>query len=451
MRSLLRKRALVCACTPILLAGGVLAGGSVRLVGAGGVASYTEIQDAVLAAQDGDLILVGSGQYKAVQVQAKGLAIFATPGASIDVENHLRILDLASDQSVVVHGLSVGDVVKGPSPSLVVQNCAGPVRVQDCDLFGVELWLSDIDCPLQPGVLGANVQGADSVALIGCTVVGGQAEAYVQGMDCEPLDGGAALRAFASRVALHDSFLTGAKGVASKGGGKGGPGLLVEGNSTVDSSGGAVAGGNGGVGSTCMCQNFGGLAGGVPSGVWRSLGTALVKGSIEVSGPPVAPDGNLVELEGAPRSLGAPAFAAPSTRLNTTVEGLPGDRVLPVASSSMGHQLVAVANQIWLGTWPFHQVQPSIATTLPAGGSASVPVFVPPLTSGATHAVLTLQATVSPPNSHLVLSDARMVLALDPGLGEDCNGNGLGDLYEIALGLAPDTNHNLIPDTCPGG
>jgi len=42
-------------------------------------------------------------------------------------------------------------------------------------------------------------------------------------------------------------------------------------------------------------------------------------------------------------------------------------------------------------------------------------------------------------------------LVLNPDTGPDCNNNGLQDYLEVVLGLVPDANHNLIPDTCPGG
>ena len=44
---------------------------------------------------------------------------------------------------------------------------------------------------------------------------------------------------------------------------------------------------------------------------------------------------------------------------------------------------------------------------------------------------------------------ARVVL--DRESGPDCNGNGVQDYIDVIEGLAPDLNHNLIPDTCPDG
>lgn len=424
-----------------------------RLVSPGGTSSFSEIQDAVNAAQDGDLILVGSGTYASVLIQDKALSIFATPGSAALVHHRVTVTGLAANKSVVLHGLHLENTSGYGffSPVLVVAQCAGRVRVQDCDVVGEGPWFFSLDCPTYTGSPAVQISGSDSVALLDCSAKGGAGSIWVSGMDCTGEFGSPGVEVSASRLVLHGTIWTGGAGSDAKGAGVGGVGILSNSASEIDSSGGAAIGGKGGFDYHSSVTTSGGKAGKLNSGVWRALGTTFVKGVSEPVGPFVDGDVYLTLLPGTPRTLDAAAFGTPGTRFDTTVTGLAGDQVLALASLAMGHHLVESTQQVWLGAWPFHQVTPPVSTTLPASGSGAVPAMLPHLASGRVSAVVTLQAKVAPFHAPALFSDARMVLVLDPGVGGDCDGSGLGDLYEIALGLVPDANHNLIPDTCPGG
>ena len=49
------------------------------------------------------------------------------------------------------------------------------------------------------------------------------------------------------------------------------------------------------------------------------------------------------------------------------------------------------------------------------------------------------------------LGSPAVLLLLDRDSGPDCNGNGVTDFLDVIEGVSADANHNLIPDTCPGG
>jgi hypothetical protein len=46
---------------------------------------------------------------------------------------------------------------------------------------------------------------------------------------------------------------------------------------------------------------------------------------------------------------------------------------------------------------------------------------------------------------------AASLLVLDRDSGPDCDLNGLNDFVQLIENPAQDANHNLIPDSCPGG
>jgi hypothetical protein len=49
------------------------------------------------------------------------------------------------------------------------------------------------------------------------------------------------------------------------------------------------------------------------------------------------------------------------------------------------------------------------------------------------------------------LGTGYMLLLLDRDSGPDCDGDGLCDFVEVIEAPGLDANHNLIPDSCPGG
>ena len=59
--------------------------GGVRIVDAGGRRNFADVQSAVDAAQDGDVLLVGAGTYPGFVIDAKEISVFAVPSGALGV------------------------------------------------------------------------------------------------------------------------------------------------------------------------------------------------------------------------------------------------------------------------------------------------------------------------------------------------------------------------------
>ena len=79
-------------------------------------------------------------------------------------------------------------------------------------------------------------------------------------------------------------------------------------------------------------------------------------------------------------------------------------------------------------------------------GAFMLPVGV--TSPGLSHRRMVVQGLVGASWGHRLLSEARHVLALSPVDGPDCDGNGVSDYVDVLLDGAPDTNGNLVPDSC---
>jgi hypothetical protein len=88
---------------------------------------------------------------------------------------------------------------------------------------------------------------------------------------------------------------------------------------------------------------------------------------------------------------------------------------------------------------------------VPPGGSVQVLLPGVRVPAGQVSSPLTTQAWVRPTAGATLLGGPQHVLGLSPDVGPDCNANGVSDYFDVVLGGVPDANHNLIPDSCPGG
>ena len=139
---LVSRRALVCALALSPLAS---AQGTVWTVDDDSPADFVELQPAINAASDGDLILLRPGVYQSASIDAKSLTlqVDGAPG-SVEVNGlvsifgyvppALSISNIAAHQSVTIRGLRAN--AWGFSiPDLVVSvgACQGPVLFEDCE------------------------------------------------------------------------------------------------------------------------------------------------------------------------------------------------------------------------------------------------------------------------------------------------------------------------------
>ena len=218
-------------CVALLLSS--LVGGNVLVVSPTG--TYTQIQDAVNAANDGDLVLVHTGTYDSFTVQAMSLTVVADTGAAVTLQGGVTVSDLASGQRVCLIGLhALGENV-WPSTmpnGLLAQQNLGSLRCERCD-FSAQM----------DGVDAVLIQSSSDVSFVGCQLTGGEGPSEFYG--------GAGARLEDSMATFFDCTLHGGEGWTSDTpilpGGNGGEGLNASG-CTIFSSGSSFTGGNGGFG-----------------------------------------------------------------------------------------------------------------------------------------------------------------------------------------------------------
>jgi hypothetical protein len=119
------------------------------VVDASGGGQYLDLQPAIHAASDGDVILVKSGSYGVADIVAKSLVLTADLGATVDCST-VSVSQLAAHQSVSVRGLQIGSTfnVSGNAGFVLIESCtirtlaglallvdqSSQTAVVDCDL-----------------------------------------------------------------------------------------------------------------------------------------------------------------------------------------------------------------------------------------------------------------------------------------------------------------------------
>lgn len=322
--------------------GTAFAQGQLWTVGGPG-ADFFNIQSAVDAAGSGDVILVNGGQYLGFAVDGKGLAIVEQAGADVLVRDGgglSRVANLPAGETVLLRGLAFetnpfsgfsGWEVFGPS--LTVENNAGEVRLEDCELTVGHPCLA---------------VAASSVALSGCSLTGGSGG----------FDGNStyfpspAVEIAGGSVYLYDGQVTGGRGRdafflnpgVTLGPQAGEPGVVLEGG-LLFAGGSDITGGRGGDGlqdvfQFCIGPSPGGsalwLKTGAPA-VWASGSTAAAgePGTILGTCPP-APgvpaielsSGSYAVLPGSPAGLDAGPPVQEGDGIAVAVQGSPQELAL---------------------------------------------------------------------------------------------------------------------------
>lgn len=244
---------------------------------------YTQIQPAVDAAIDGDTILVKSGTYPGFTISDKSLSVVGDSGAHVYVQTRVSVVALSSTKYSVLAGLILAPTPGSqPSdlPALALQDDAGSVRIEACMIRG-----SPQTTPHTAGSPGALLSNCSDVGFSACTILGGHGGPGPS-PDLAGGQGGIAVGAQSSRVAMYDCTLGGGDGGHgfegggyndSGDGGRGGAGYVFVDDGFAFASGTHFQGGNGGDGGdgsgTCMPGYIGGDGGPGGHGI-RVLGSA---------------------------------------------------------------------------------------------------------------------------------------------------------------------------------
>jgi len=313
---------------------------------------YASIQQAVDVSQNGDVIVVQAGSYTGFTVDGLGIAVENAPDAFVLVTSTVTLRDLPSGERAVLRGLQQASPVAGSGPGLVVEDCAGEVRVEACVWRGAHALLGSYQpfALAGPGAPGARVESCASIVFSACEFVGGEG-ALLEDEDQHPnaSDGGHALRALDSNVALYASTLRGGAGgsvydTTTKPGGDGGSGLSAQ-ASTVFASSSTFVGADGGFAD---CDFFLGICGthgngghgarlDASSGSWRACAFG---GGFGGTGPDAGLPG--LPIEAAPNAF--PQLPGPSLRHFMSSPVVSGELATLRFAAPAGHAaLIAIA------------------------------------------------------------------------------------------------------------
>ncbi len=356
-------------------------------------ADFWDIQSAIDASSDGDAILVRPGDYFAFTLNARGVTIVGTAGATF-VEGIIQVKNLAAGQVAVLSSLSVDP---GAYPPLGLRLHAtanlGSLRVQSCIFEGTQPhWSSGAGTTL--GTTAAELNGCADLVLVGCEFEGGRGywdEICDYGCWWVSHDGEPGAVIADSTIALYDCVLRGGQGdwepKLDFGGTDGGAGAIVL-LSFLQLSGTWIEGGMGGPAYTPGTFGLGGDGGpGMDllnqASTLQLLGSAVVGGAAGEGewgygneGPDFFRHGSsqIVNLAGAKRRMRVHAYhQLEGTTVLATFKGQPGDQVfLPV---DWGTDFTFDAGV--KGTWVLPQpptIPPTPIAVIPASGQIQVPL-----------------------------------------------------------------------------
>lgn len=379
--------------TGILLAAAALcapvasAQGSVWVVDAanGPGAHFTDVQPAVDAAADCDLVLVRGRLghvYGGFAVQDKTVTVVGEPDTSHPfpvlappVTGGVRVLGLAADRAVVLRGFSPSQVV-GTS-AVEVRDCAGLVFLEELTLVRTGVLPVDVSTPMAGGV--APPLSPATLRVVGSQSVTVSRSGVFGDLGTSLSNGAVALRTTASRVFLQDVQAIGGLGAAADLASgvfptDGGTGVVAE-LGSLFAAGGSIGGGEGGRGAvdaamTCIPSRDGGTglavsgadvvlldvdvrggSGGLGPGALCPAGQAGA--DLELQG------GTLVEPPGAARELFTSSPVREGEDLIALYRGRIGDLVVLAASLELADPVVdpAFAGAFHLGPLVLLQVR----------------------------------------------------------------------------------------------
>lgn len=353
---------------------------------------FVDLQPAIAAATDGDVIVVRPGSYAAATISNESLTIQGVPdllGVRPEVVS-IQVIDLAASKRVVVRGLRAHHVTGAVFGAFAAYNCAGPILVEDCvmeealGIFG--------------GDPGAFLLSCQSVTFVRCSFTGLKAYQPVGPFD-QPIFAGPGVTARNSTVHLYESELEGGPGTAATislfGAAlqslPGAHALFGDQASDLFLAGSTVTGGVGGAGldlgvSGCLPAAFGG------SGVSMIGGTLIEFDNVVVGGaagatPPAcsggAANGQAFQLGGGAvathlpeqnRSFEMSGVVLPGGAIAVDYAGQPGENLTLLFAFGLAGTYAPAAYGVLVGSGPLG-VLPLGA--VPGSGSLSFTTTIP--------------------------------------------------------------------------
>ncbi len=437
----------------------LVSAGQVWIVDPSSGSGFTDVQPAIDAARDGDLILIRSGHYAPFTVRAKSLRVLADAGASVEIYGTVTVRDLAPSGVVLLGGIEMDGSYAQPvsDPGLDLVDNLGFVRVEDCAAHG-GIGYGDVSCyDIGDGGPGVHAQGNARVVLERCTASGGSGGSDYFGT-CDGGAGGNGVTSSDSTIALFDCSIYGGGGgyvedaYAPGTGGRGGQGCLHLGGRLFGSRT-LFEGGNGGV-------HWNGGDGGdglevdaaeadLRSCVFHAgRGAPGSSGSSGQDGLARTGNGDFEFPIGPARIVSAPLLVADNGILPITVVGLAGDRVWIVRSARPAHQYVPSVAGLRLAQAPVaRSLDPQ--GVVPASGTLEIDLPVPRLSAGTTFDAYFYQAIVQDVAGRFFLcGPLHPTVFRCAGLVPDCNGNGKFDTCDLLNGTSTDCDHDGHPDDC---
>ena len=436
----------------------VLVGNRVLSVNDGGGADYQDIQSAVDAASDGDVVLVQTGRYAGFTIDGKSIVVIGESGGAFDFlpQQTVTVRNVDASSQVVVRGL-YADAAQ-TAPQLVLDDNPGVVIVEDMRFESP--WID-----ISSGIL----EDSDVVVLTRCEFDGGysltgeshgiettNSSLYVydsvvttdsmlgEVMSEQGRPGAAALRIDSGFAFLSNSSLIGPDaaecGIFTSTLGDGGPGLESIG-SDIEVLGSTVVGGSGGGdGFFCDITNDG------PPSVLDGASTFTLLGeaprSYEITAPLREGAGGSYDLEGPMAETTSVCFA--EAIVVTAVPMITGPVLIPVPDTTVATGAIPGSGVLQV---------PFTAPSLSAGARALTTLGQGMFTGTSSYAVslsvgVLLDSSIATIFDDLDLNLTEDFVDITTGAAQDCNENGIPDADEIAMGWVTDCNLDGVPDSC---
>ncbi len=348
----------------------------VIVVDAAGSGSFTQIQPAVLAALEGDTILIKPGNYATFDVSAKSLTIIGQQDPDVAASQVISadVRNLADGQVVTLARLRFAP--SGFTRALEIDDCEGAVRVSQCVMLG---WGVELDDSIDVAVTGCTMYGTDGWSGYTCLF-----DNVGPGLPCITGVGN-------NQLALYESVLQAGNG--GNGGDSSYPGAhAVDVSGFVFASRSNLQGGDGGDACYYGCASNGGdgLHFSSGSGGWISDcmsggGTAGTNENWKECPTTAAGSGHsgvAFTFQAASIGLSIPSIATEGTFVQVTFTGPPGAKVF--LNDELTTTFVALAS--WRGVLispfpesPFGAARTRRFGTIPASGTLTASYRVPML------------------------------------------------------------------------